>query len=325
MTTSLQTTFAGLQLKNPVIAASSGLTNSTKKIIELEKAGVGAIVLKSLFEEQIENHSEKLSQITDYPEAADYINAYVEMNHMDKYLELIRSAKSHCNVPIIASINCYKMSRWTDFAKSIQDAGADGLELNLFVLNAGEFGDTYLEDTYVNIVRELKKVIHIPVVIKMAKNISNLPGLVSKLKALKADGVVLFNRFYQLDIDINNLALKAGSVFSNPSDFSDTLRWTAIVSGRVPDFDIACSYGVHTWEDVIKGILAGAGAIQLCSALYENGLEIVDNILTCVEEWMNQNNYTRIEEFRGKLNYANIESPYLYERVQFMKYFSNYK
>ncbi len=325
MTTSLQTTFAGLQLNNPIIAASSGLTNSIKKIVELEKAGVGAIVLKSLFEEQIENHSEKLFQITDYPEAADYINTYVEMNHMDKYLELIRSAKEHCEVPIIASINCYKMSRWTEFAKTIQDAGADGIELNLYVLNAGELGDRYLEDTYVNIVRELKKVIHIPVVIKMAKNISNLPGLVSKLKALKADGVVLFNRFYQLDIDVKTMEIKSGSVFSNPSDFSDTLRWTAIVSGRVSDFDIACSYGVHTWEDVIKGILVGGSAIQLCTALYENGLDIVDNILTCLEEWMEQNNYTRIEDFRGKLNYANIESPYLYERVQFMKYFSNYK
>lgn len=325
MKTSLQTTFAGLKLKNPLIAASSGLTNSVNKIVELEQSGVGAIVLKSLFEEQIENHSEKLSQIADYPEAADYINTYVEMNHVEKYLELIRSAKSHCSVPIIASINCYKMSRWTEFAKTIQDAGADGIELNLFVLNAGEFGNTYLEDTYVNIVRELKKEIHIPVVIKMAKNISNLPGLVSKLKALKADGVVLFNRFYQLDIDIKTMKLKAGPVFSNPSDFSDTLRWTAIISGRVPDFDIACSYGVHSWEDVIKGILAGAGAIQLCSVLYEQGAGVVDNFLTCVEEWMDQNIYSNIEEFRGKLNYANIKSPYLYERVQFMKYFSNYK
>lgn len=325
MITSLQTSYAGLQLKNPLIAASSGLTNSLNKILELEKAGIGAIVLKSLFEEQIESHSEKLSQITDYPEAADYINTYVEMNHMDKYLDLIRSAKSKCNIPIIASINCYKMARWTEFAKTIQDAGADGLELNLFVLNAGEFGDTYLEDTYVNIVRELKKVIHIPVMIKMAKNISNLPGLISKLKALRADGVVLFNRFYQPDIDIKTMEIKAGPVFSSPSDFSDTLRWTAIVSGGVQDFDIACSYGVHTWEDVIKGILAGASAIQLCTALYENGVGVVDNILTCIEEWMSQNNYSRIEEFRGKLNYANIKSPYMYERVQFMKYFSNYK
>ncbi|MDD2313873.1 MAG: dihydroorotate dehydrogenase-like protein [Proteiniphilum sp.] len=321
----LETTFAGLKLKNPLIAGSSGLTNSIQKIQELEEAGIGAIVLKSLFEEQIENHSEKLSQLSDYPEAADYINTYIEMNHVEKYLDLIRTAKETCSVPIVASINCYKSARWVDFAKTIQQAGADALELNLFVLNAGEFNDSYLEDTYVNVVRELKKTLRIPLVIKMAKNISNLPGLVGKLKALGADGVVLFNRFYQLDIDIKKLEITAGPVFSNQADFSDTLRWTAIVSGRVPDFDIACSYGVHNWEDVIKGILAGAGGIQLCSVLYEQGPEVIGEILTLMEEWMQQNNYERLEAFKGKLNYANISSPYLYERVQFMKYFSNYK
>lgn len=321
----LETTFAGLRLKNPLIAGSSGLTNSIKKIKELENAGIGAIVLKSLFEEQIENHSEKLTQIADYPEAADYINTYVEMNHMEKYLDLIRSAKKECDVPIIASVNCYKLSRWVEFAKTIQDAGADAIELNVFVLNAGEFGDTYLENSYVSIVKELRKIIRIPVVIKMAKNISNLPGLVGKLKALGAGGVVLFNRFYQLDIDIKNLEITSGPVFSNPSDFSETLRWTAIVSGCVPDFDIACSYGVHSWEDAIKGILAGAGAIQLCSLLYEQGPDVIEDTLMCMEEWMHQSNYERIDEFKGKLNYANIKSPALYERVQFMKYFSNYK
>src|SRR5690554_2185212 len=137
----LETTFAGLKLKNPLIAASSGLTNSLKKIKELEDAGIGAVVLKSLFEEQIESHSGKLAQLTDYPEAADYINAYVEMNHMEKYLDLIRSAKAECEVPILASINCYKQSRWIEFARSVQDAGADALELNLFLLNAGDYGD----------------------------------------------------------------------------------------------------------------------------------------------------------------------------------------
>lgn len=321
----LETTFAGLRLKNPLVAGSSGLTNSVQKIKELENAGIGAIVLKSLFEEQIENHSEKLSQIADYPEAADYLNTYIEMNHVEKYLDLIRSAKRECDIPIVASINCYKLTRWVDFAKNIQDAGADALELNVFLLNAGEFGTTYLEDSYVNIVRELRKIIRIPVVIKMAKNISNLPGLVGKLKTLGAGGVVLFNRFYQLDIDIKDMEITSGPVFSHPSDFSDTLRWTAIVSGRVPDFDVACSYGVHSWENVIKGILAGAGAVQLCSLLYEQGFDVIGDTLMCLEEWMQQNNYERIDEFRGKLNYANINNPALYERVQFMKYFSNYQ
>jgi len=321
----LETTFAGLTLKNPFVAASSGLTNSLSKIKELENAGIGAVVLKSLFEEQIENHTEKLTQIADYPEAADYINAYIQMNHVEKYLDLIRSAKASCSIPIVASINCYRLTRWTDFAKSIEAAGADAIELSIFLLNAGGYEDTYLEGAYIDIVKQLKRTVKIPVVVKMARNIGNLPGLVGKLKALGSDGIVLFNRFYQLDIDINKLELTAGTVFSNPADFHDTLRWTAIVSGRVKDVDIACSTGVHSWEDSIKGILAGASGIQLCSVLYEQGLDVVGDMITCVEEWMVQNNYERISDFRGKLNYANITSPALYERVQFMKYFSSYQ
>ena len=321
----LQTTFAGLTLKNPFIAASSGLTNSLSKIKELDKAGIGAVVLKSLFEEQIENHTEKLTQISDYPEAADYINTYIQMNHVEKYLDLIRSVKAECTIPVVASINCYKLTRWTDFAKSIEAAGADAIELNLFLLNAGEYGDTYLEDSYISIVKQLKKTVKIPVVVKMAKNMGNLPGLVGKLKALGTDGIVLFNRFYQLDIDINKMEITAGTVFSNPADFHETLRWTAIVSGRVKEMDILCSTGVHSWEDTIKGILAGASGVQLCSVLYEQGMEVIGNMITCVEEWMEQNNYERISDFKGKLNYANIASPSLYERVQFMKYFSNYQ
>lgn len=321
----LQTTFAGLTLKNPFIAASSGLTNSLSKIKELDKAGIGAVVLKSLFEEQIENHTEKLTQISDYPEAADYINTYIQMNHVEKYLDLIRSVKAECTIPVVASINCYKLTRWTDFAKSIEAAGADAIELNLFLLNAGEYGDTYLEDSYISIVKQLKKTVKIPVVVKMAKNMGNLPGLVGKLKALGTDGIVLFNRFYQLDIDINKMEITAGTVFSNPADFHETLRWTAIVSGRVKEMDILCSTGVHSWEDTIKGILAGASGVQLCSVLYEQGVDVIGNMITCVEEWMEQNNYERISDFKGKLNYANIASPSLYERVQFMKYFSNYQ
>lgn len=320
----LSTEYAGLKLRNPLIAASSGLTNSIQKIKKLEKAGVGAIVLKSLFEEQIDSHSEKLNLTSDYPEASDYINAYVEMNHVEKYLDLIREAKSSCNIPIIASINCYKVARWIDFAKNIEEAGADALELNIFLINTGGYGDRYLEDSYIKIVREVKKEIKIPIIIKMARTVSNLPGLVEKLEALGVSAVVLFNRFYQLDIDINALEITSGPVFSHPEDFSETLRWTAITSGYVPNFNIACSYGVHKWEDIIKGLLAGATAMQLCSVLYEKGMEIVPEMITCLEEWMSQNNYKNIEEFRGKLSYANIPDPALYERAQFMKYFSNH-
>lgn len=321
----LSTNYAGLNLHNPLIAASSGLTNSLHKIKELEKAGIAAIVLKSLFEEQIDSHSEKLSMTSDYPDASDYIDTYVQMNHVEKYLDLIRNAKSSCNIPIIASINCYREARWIEFAKRIEEAGADALELNVFLINTGKYGDRYLEDSYINIARKLKKVISIPLIIKMARTESNLPGMVERLKGLGVDAAVLFNRFYQLDIDIKSMKIVSGEVFSNPSDFSETLRWTAITSGYVPHFDIACSYGVHKWEDIIKGILAGATAIQLCSVLYQRGLEIIPEMLSRLEEWMTQNNYKELKQFRGKLNYSNIPNPSMYERAQFMKYFSNHK
>lgn len=321
----LQTTFGGLKLKNPIIAASSGLSNDLSKIKALEKVGVSAIVLKSLFEEQIESHCQKLNYTSDYPEAADYINTYIKMNHVEKYLNIIRAAKAECSIPIIANINCYTLSHWVEFAKNIEEAGADALELNVFALNTGEFGDRYLEESYTNIVRNLSKTIQIPIIVKMSHTISNLSGLINHLSSLGANAFVLFNRFYALDIDINSREIVSGPTFSNPSDFSETLRWTAIVAGKTPKVQIGCSHGVHTWEDIVKAILAGASAVELASVLYEKGLDIVSEMLLCLEEWMEQNNYSSIEDFKGKLSYANIPDPSVYERIQFMKYFSNYQ
>ena len=158
---------------------------------------------------------------------------------------------------------------------------------------------------------------------KIGKNYSNIPSLVNLLKVNGADGVVLFNRFYQPDIDINNMQIVSGNVFSNHSDLSDTIRWTAIVSGKIPGISIASSTGVHDWEDVVKCLLAGASAVQMCSAVYTHGAEIISQVLTCVEEWMHQAHYPSLAQFQGKLNYANIPNPAMYERSQFMKYFSN--
>ena len=163
----------------------------------------------------------------------------------------------------------------------------------------------------------------IPVIIKLGKYISNMPALVNQLKANGADGVVLFNRFYQPDIDLNTMQLVSGNVFSSHSDLSDTIRWTAIISGKIPNISIASSTGVHDWEDVVKCLLAGASAVEMCSAIYTHGAEIISQITTCGEEWMHQAHYESLDQFIGKLNYANIPDPALYERSQFMKYFSN--
>ena len=319
----LKTQYAGLTLRNPIIVGSSGLTNNAERNKEFEKAGAGAIVLKSLFEEQIEAQSDALMQDQDYPEAMDYIRGYVKANQINDYLNLIRESKQLCTIPIIASVNCYKADAWTDFARQIEEAGADALELNVFFMETDLQRVTDVEQLYARIIRDVKKSVSIPVIIKLGKNFSNIPALVHTLKVNGADAVTMFNRFYQPDIDINSLQIVSGNVFSSHSDLSETLRWTAIVSGKVPGIDISCSTGVHDWEDVIKCLLAGASTVQMCSALYTPGGEIIAQILTCIEEWMHQVHYESVSQFRGKLSYANIPNPSLYERSQFMKYFAN--
>lgn len=320
----MKTRYAGLTLRNPIIVGSSGLTNNAERNKEFEKAGAGAIVLKSLFEEQIEMQSEQLMQENDYPEAADYIRGYVKANQVNDYLDLIQKTKALCTIPVIASINCYKADAWIDFAHQIELAGADALELNVFFMETELMYDCQdIRALYAHIIRKVKETVSIPVIIKIGKLFDNIPAMVNTLRVNGADGAVLFNRFYQPDIDINNLQIVSGNVFSNHSDLSDTLRWTAVVSGKIPGFPIACSTGVHDWEDVIKCLLAGATAVQMCSAVYTHGAEIISQVLTCVEEWMHQAHYRSVDEFRGKLNYANIPNPAMYERSQFMKYFAN--
>lgn len=320
----IKTKYAGLTLRNPLIVGSSGLTNNPSKIKDFEKSGAGAVVLKSLFEEQIEMQSDVLLENSDYPEAADYIHNYVKANQVTEYINLIKEAKTQCTIPVIASINCYKADVWVDFARQIELAGADALELNVFFMETELcYKEDELINTYVEIIRKVKEIVSIPVIMKIGKSFSNIPALVEILRVNGADGVVLFNRYYQPDIDINTLQIVSGNVFSSHSDLSDTIRWTAIVSGKIPGISIASSTGVHDWEDVIKCLLAGASAVQLCSALYTHGGEIISQILVCMEEWMHQAHFETIDEFRGRLNYARIPDPSMYERSQFMKYFSN--
>ena len=257
----LQTAYAGLTLRNPLIVASSGLTNNIDKIKDLEKAGAGAVVLKSLFEEQILDQAHHvLYHSADYPEAYDYVQNYVRSHRIEEYLTLIREAKASCSIPIT---------------------------------------------------------------VKMGQRFSNIVAVVNQLKANNADGVVLFNRFYQPDIDIHKMQFTSGTVFSSSSDFSNTMRWIGIVSGQIPNLSLAASTGVHEPEAVIKALLAGASAVELCSVLYQHGNGIIMQMLTILEEWMQSQGFKTIGEFKGLLNFKNVPDQSYYERVQFMKYFSN--
>jgi dihydroorotate dehydrogenase (fumarate) len=317
----LETTYLGLKLKNPVIVGSSSLTNSIEKIKEIEEKGAGAIVLKSIFEEQIKFEAGKMANGSDSPEAWDYVNHYVKQNTLQEYLDLIKKAKSEVKIPVIASINCVTSKEWTGFAKSIEEAGADAIEINVFVLpNDRHASSEYYENVYFELAEKLKKTINIPFAFKLGSQFSNLVGFIQKLHV---PGVVLFNRFYTPDIDIDEMKFTSSDVFSTSADIRNSLRWVGIVSSKISNMDIAASTGVHDGKAVVKQLLAGATAVQVCSTLYKNGIGHLESILKELKEWMEKNGYNSVDEFRGKMSYDKIEDPLVYERSQFMKYFSS--
>jgi dihydroorotate dehydrogenase (fumarate) len=324
----LETTYLGLKLKNPLVAASSGLTGSKAKIAELEKAGVGAIVLKSVFEEQINNEVTGLlmqdSQNTDHPEAQDYILNYTRHNTVTKHISLIREVKESVSIPVIASINCISASEWTSFARDFQEAGADALELNIFYLPVDLNEESgIIEQLYTNVLKKVRSEVSIPVSVKIGLYHSNIPAIVNKLKAVGAKGVVMFNRFYEPDIDLKKLEIISSDVLSHPGEMRHTLRWVGLVSSLIPDIDIAASTGIHDGQAVVKQLLAGAQVTQLCSSLYIKGTGLIPSIISEIGEFMNRWNFRKIEDFRGRLSYKKIADPLIYERSQFMKYFSS--
>ena len=323
---SLATSYLGLTLRSPLIVSSSGLTNSVEKIRKFEELGAGAVVLKSLFEEQINYEAGVLVENGLSPEAHDYITGYSKSNALEEYLKLIEEAKKAVKIPVIASINCMSVSEWVSFARDIENAGADALELNIFfVASDMERSSEKFEKLYNDLVVKIKEVTSIPLSIKIGYQFTNLVGMVNNLYVRGAKGVVLFNRFYEPDIDIENLKLTTSGVFSSPADIRLSLRWVGIISDKVGKIDIAASTGIHDGKAAIKQILAGAKAIQVCSVLYKKGEEQVKVITDELATWMSKKGFKTIEEFRGKLNYHNIPDPSVYERSQFMKHFSSYQ
>jgi dihydroorotate dehydrogenase (fumarate) len=321
----LNTDFVGLKLRNPLMVSSSGLTDSTEKIIKLEKAGAGAVVLKSLFEEQILYEAGRLAESSDYPEADDYIRHYTRTNSVDNYLDLIEKSSSAVEIPVIASINCVSASEWIDYAKKIEEAGASALELNVYFMPASlDASSQVYENLYLDIAEKVKSKIGIPVIMKLGMHFTHLVNLVDLLYHRGVDGIVLFNRFYSPDINTKELKMTSSEVFSSPADLRFSLRWVAIVSAMVDQVHIAGSTGIHDGQAIVKQILAGARAVEVCSAIYRHGNDIITTMLDDVNAWMDGKDYTDPGAFRGLMNYKNLPEPQVYERSQFMKYFSSH-
>jgi len=320
----LTTSYAGLTLKSPLIASSSGLTNSVERIKKIAAAGGGAVVLKSLFEEQILHEIGSMAAGSDYPEAGDYLRTYARENSVDNYLSMIRDAKKAVEIPVIASINCISGAEWIDFARKIEEAGADALELNIYFLPIDKEKDprTY-EKEYLDLVSGVKQKTSLPLVIKLGSGFSNITWMVNQLSMRGASAVVLFNRFYTPDINTSDLTFGSSEVLSSPADLRHSLRWIGIISSQVEQIDLAASTGVHSGLAVAKQILAGAKAVQVCSVLYRNGIGYLRDMISELKNWMEKHQYESPGDFRGVMNYKSLKDPAVYERAQFIKYFSN--
>lgn len=338
----LDTTYMGLKLKNPLIASSSGLTNTISNIKALADNGIGAIVIKSMFEEQIHIETEKYikdehgnvktynnapntifsKRVYDYEEAYSYIYDYAKNNTLDVYLNLITEAKKTVNVPIIASINCVSNYDWQSFAKKIQDSGADALELNIYILPSDfRRSEEENEKIYYEIISEVKKFVSIPISVKIGFYFTSLAKSVQKLSESGIKGLVLFNRPYNPDIDIEKMSIVPGNIYSSDFEYNHTLRWISILSGKT-GCDLSASTGVHSYETVIKMILAGASTVQMASVFYKHNFVVAQDFLARMNDWMKRHNFNSIDDFRGKLSKSNLENPAAIERVQFMKLYS---
>ena len=326
MTVDITTKYLGLDLANPLVASASPLTGKLNTLVQLEEAGASAVVLPSLFEEQIEHDSWAVHDLYEYGSAIspEAFGGYVpEMDGYntgpEHYLELLEKAKDNLTIPVIASLNGMSPGGWTKYAKTIEESGADALELNVYrVATDVNMTGSEIETGYIQLVQDIKETIDIPLAVKISPYFSSLASMCRRLVEAGADGLVLFNRFYQPDINLDELKVKPDIVLSSPVNLRLPLRWTAILRGRV-DASLAASSGVHTGEDVVKLLLAGADVTQMASALLKYGPSHLATVLFETESWFSEREYTSIEQGKGSLSQASSADPEAFERTNYMR------
>jgi dihydroorotate dehydrogenase (fumarate) len=322
--TDLTTKYLGLTLKNPVVASASPLSKKVETAKKLEDAGVSAIVMYSLFEEQIIHDSLELDHYLTrgtefYAEAQSYFPELDYNMGPDKYVEHLEKVKKAVKVPVIGSLNGVSKGGWTSYAKKIEDAGADALELNLYYLATDpNLTSQELENNYVDLVSSVKASISIPLAVKLSPFLTSIPNVTKRLADAGADGLVLFNRFYQPDFDLEALQVTPGLVLSDSEDMRLPLRWIALLYGKI-NADFALTSGVHKGTDLLKAMMAGAKVTMLASALLENGPEHVGTLLAQVEDWMQAHEYSSIQQMQGSMSQKSIAEPAAFERANYVK------
>jgi len=321
----LTTTYMGLKLKNPVVPSASPLSAELDNIKRMEDAGAAAVTLHSLFEEQIESEAEALAYYLErgtdmYREALSYFPPMEEYRREpDEYVEHIRKAKEAVDIPIIASLNGITPGGWVSYAKHFQEAGADAVELNVYFIPTDFNLMSYdVEDLYVKIMKAIKAQVTIPVAMKLSPYFSAMPHMASMLDAEGANALVLFNRFYQPDLDIENLQVTPNLILSRSAEMRLPLRWVAILYGHI-DASMALTTGIHTPEDVVKALMAGADVTNVCSVLLREGIPKIETLLSGLQVWMDDHEYDSVEQMKGSLSQKSIAEPTAFERANYMK------
>lgn len=327
----LSTTYLGMQLKNPIVASSSPLSKHVERAQKLEEAGVSAIVMYSLFEEQIIHESLELDYYLtrnsdSYSEAMSYLPDVGTYSLMpEKYLKQVTTLKNALRIPVIGSLNGVSKGGWTRYARRIQEAGADALELNLYYLVTDpQLKSEDVESAQVDLVAEVKSAITIPLAVKLSPYITALPNFVSRLVQAGADGLVLFNRFYQPDFDINELEIVHALDLSTPVELRLPLRWISILHGKV-NADFALTSGVHTTKEVMKAMMAGAKIAMMASSLLQNGERTVATLLNDMVWWMETHEYESIKQMQGSMSQKSVKEPAAFERANYMKVLSSWR
>lgn len=320
----LRTTYMGLKLRNPIVVASSPLTASLEGLVKCEQAGAGAVVLKSIFEEKV--NQDTLNDTTrngEFLEHSDFADVYGNISkdfYINQYLQLIADAKKKLSIPVIASINCSHVDSWQEYAKRFEAAGADALELNYYPIasNAAVSGEK-VDKAAVAFARQARKAVKLPLSIKIGYEYSSLANIITAFSKEGIDAMVLFNRFYRPDIDIDTLSLSGMQATSEGTEYAESLRWIALMAAELPKMDFAASTGVHSGETVIKMLLAGASVTEVCSAVMKNGHGVIAGMLCQLEKWMDDKGFATIDAFNGKLAQENMADGAKWERTQYMQ------
>lgn len=326
----LRTKYMGMTLKSPLVVSASPLSKTLDGIKKIEDAGAAAFVMYSLFEEQIELEQKELYATTtmgseSFAESLSYFPDVAEYNlGPDEYLEHIRKAKESVSIPVIASLNGKTTGGWTRYAKLMEEAGADAIELNIYnIPTLTELKGEDLEKNYIEIVKSVKDNVSIPVAVKLSPFFTNFANFAKKLDEIGTDALVLFNRFYQPDINLDELEVEPHIVLSNPTEMRLPMRWIAILKGRI-FADLAATSGIHYGEDVIKMLLVGANVTMLCSSLLRYGVEHLKDIQEEMVEWLEEREYESVMQLQGSMSQLNVADPSSFERAQYMKAINNY-